>query len=159
MQCRPGCSACCQVQLTVCDVEAQLLREGLAALDLEASTRLVARLAATAPSASCLLLEEDGRCSVYGSRPLVCRTQGLPLRYPEGTVARDALFARSAGEPGELTWCPLNFIARPPAAEDVIDAARVDALLAQSNRAASESPLRRTAITELAREAVDRARR
>jgi len=157
MQCRPGCSACCQVQLTVCDVEAELLREGLAALDLEARARLGARLAALDPSAACVLLEEDGRCSVYGSRPLVCRTQGLPLRYPEGVVPREALFARSAGGEGELTWCPLNFIARPPAAEDVIDAARVDTLLALSNRGVSESPMRRTAIAVLAREAIDRA--
>ncbi len=144
------------MQLTVCDVEAELLREGLAALDLEARARLAVRLAALGTTTACVLLEEDGRCSVYGARPLVCRTQGLPLRYPEGVVAREASFARSGGAPGELTWCPLNFIARPPAREDVLDAARVDTLLALSNQAATDDPLRRTAITALAREVVGR---
>jgi Fe-S-cluster containining protein len=28
----------------------------------------------------CPALEEDGRCRIYDSRPLVCRTFGLPIR-------------------------------------------------------------------------------
>jgi len=44
-----------------------------------------------------LLLDE--RCGVYADRPLICRTQGLPLLLETG-----------AGKPA-LDVCPLNFTA------------------------------------------------
>ncbi len=41
------------------------------------------------------MLGAEGECRVYASRPYVCRTQGLPLRWAEaGTERRDI--------------CPLN---------------------------------------------------
>lgn len=162
MKCRPGCSACCGEQLTVCDVEAALLREGTAALDADALARLRARLdalgagsrTALASGSPCVFLEEDGRCAVYASRPLVCRTQGLPLRYPEGLIPPDAILSRARGTNDPLTWCPLNFTERGPGPEDVLDAERVDTMLALSNRGAGGDPERRTALLDLAREAV-----
>ena len=39
----------------------------------------------------------DDRCSIYQSRPLICRTQGLPL-----------LMEAEDGEQ-EVDFCPLNF--------------------------------------------------
>ncbi len=150
MACRSGCSACCRVQLTVCDVEAALVREGLAMLDADARTRLDARL--DAEGAACVFLEGDGRCAVYASRPLVCRTQGLPLRYPTGTLPVEATLARGRGTGEPITWCPLNFTQASPGADDVLDAARVDAMLALSNREAGGHPERRTALADLARE-------
>jgi uncharacterized protein len=159
MKCRAGCSACCGEQLTVCDVEAALVREGLAALDAAARDRLADRLEVLAPGSPCVLLEGDGRCSVYASRPLVCRTQGLPLRYPEGLIPAEAIFSRARGKTDVLTWCPLNFVEGAPAAEDVLDAERVDTMVALSNREAGGDPARRTALAELARETVTPARR
>ncbi len=140
----------------MCDVEAALLREGAAALDDAARERLSARLEALAPGAPCVFLEDDGRCAVYASRPLVCRTQGLPLRYPDGLVPVEAIFSRARGGGGAITWCPLNFTERAPSSEDVLDAARVDTMLALSNREAGGDAERRTALADLAREAVAR---
>lgn len=148
--CRAGCSACCRTQLTVCDVEAALVREGIAALDAASRARIAARGAAPDPD-RCAFLEDDGRCAIYEVRPLVCRTHGLPLRYPDGMIPAEAVLARAAGDP--VTWCPLNFTARGPAAQDVLDAARLDAMLAVSNRAAGGDPERRTALAALARQA------
>lgn len=166
MACRAGCSACCHAQLTVCDVEAELVRESLAALDDEARARLAARAEASAErnaTDACVLLEDDGRCAVYEGRPLVCRTQGLPLRYPEGVVPVEAVLARARGTGDPLTWCPLNFEGAPPSPEDVLDAERVDAMLALSNRghagATEGDSERRTALMDLAREITrDRSR-
>lgn len=45
---------------------------------------------------ACPLLVDD-RCSIYESRPLICRTQGLPL-----------LIEAEDGEQ-EVDFCPLNF--------------------------------------------------
>lgn len=47
-------------------------------------------------AAPCLFLE-GGRCFIYEARPIICRSQGLPLR------------SREIAAPDHLTWCPLNF--------------------------------------------------
>jgi Fe-S-cluster containining protein len=40
----------------------------------------------------------DALCSVYGARPVICRTQGLPLAYVD--AERETI---------EVSACPLNF--------------------------------------------------
>ena len=95
LHCRRGCSACCVDDLTVFEVEAELLRLHHAEL-----------LATGAPHAvgACAFLDQDGGCAAYEHRPYVCRTQGLPLRWIE---ARD-------GEAVELRdICPLNEAGEP----------------------------------------------
>jgi len=156
MACRAGCGACCETKLTVCDVEADVVREGLGALEPEVRRRVAARAGRSADR--CVMLEEDGRCAIYASRPLVCRTQGLALRYPDGTIPVEAVFARARGSSDALTWCPLNFTDAPPRPEDVLDAERVDAMLALSNRQAGGDPERRTSLDSLAGEAHVRGR-
>ncbi len=152
MECRAGCSACCGQQLSVCDVEAALLREGIATLDDAARERLAVRLESLVPESACVFLDLGGRCAVYASRPLVCRTQGLPLRYPNGVIPVSAVFLRQRELAAEVTWCPLNFRSSAPNAPDVLDAARVDAMLALSNRDAGGDAERRTSLSDLARE-------
>ncbi len=48
----------------------------------------------------------DDACAIYPSRPLICRTQGLPL-----------LIEAEDGEQ-EVVFCPLNFTA-PDAVDDL----------------------------------------
>jgi hypothetical protein len=98
------------------------------------------------------MLEPDGRCAVYEQRPLVCRTQGLALRYPHGVIPVSAVRERLPN--GEVTHCPLNFGERVPAASDVLDAERVDQLLGLVNlrfaQATGDDPTRRYAISAIA---------
>ncbi len=49
-------------------------------------------------AAACPLLVDD-RCAIYAARPVICRTQGLPL-----------LLEAEDGAP-EVDFCPLNFTA------------------------------------------------
>jgi hypothetical protein len=76
-------------------VEAQNIREHHAEL-----------LATGTPHAegACGFLDERGACRIYGERPYVCRTQGLPLRWIE---ERDG----SAVELRDI--CPLNEVGEP----------------------------------------------
>ena len=64
------------------------------------------------------------------------------------------MLARGRGGRDALTWCPLNFRDEPPRAEDVLDAERVDAMLALSNREAGGDPERRTSLDSLAEDAL-----
>lgn len=163
LRCRMGCSSCCHVELALCDVEADALGEVLRTLDEGTRETLRSNLAARPagePDAPCPLLERtEGRCLAYEGRPLVCRTQGLPLRYPPAFVPLETVRARAPG--GEIVWCPLNFDREAPAAADVLDAERVDAMLALVNQRATtaEDRLRRTAIRALIERAVSTADR
>lgn len=148
LACREGCSSCCRVQLEVSEVEAEAIREAVAALDDAARERLAERADGVRDGDPCVMLE-DGRCVIYDARPLVCRTQGHALSYPPDTLPPDAVRATSTA--GEITWCPLNYGERPPGPEDVLDAERVDVLLAVVNRRRAVEPLARTPLARLAR--------
>lgn len=87
------------------------MREAIALLPenvrvvLEIQAREVIEREATGEPVACPLLV-DNRCSIYESRPLICRTQGLPL-----------LLEAEDGEQ-EVDFCPLNFTA-PEALDDL----------------------------------------
>ena len=58
------------------------------------------------PRGGCAFLDAEGACRVYAERPLICRTQGLPLR---------AFFESDEGEIEEQRdICPLNLEGGPP---------------------------------------------
>ncbi len=114
--CQAGCSGCCRHHLSVFAVEAEAIREAIAALPqqvratLEEQARDVLELEAHGEPVACPMLIEN-RCAIYASRPLICRTQGLPL-----------LLEAEDGAP-EVDFCPLNFTA--PAAIDDLDEAHL----------------------------------
>jgi hypothetical protein len=161
MACRSGCDACCHTWLTVSAVEAAAARAGVERLSAEQRARLAERgrrelareQAGEAPR--CAMLSDDGRCDIYEARPLVCRTQGHALRYPSGFVPAEAVRSRSAA--GEVTHCPLNFTGRAPDGADVLDAERVDQILALVNHrhalASGGDPRERKELSVLAAEA------
>ena len=72
LQCKRGCAECCIDGVTVFEVEAERIRAE--------HPELLARGRPHAPG-SCAFLDEEGACRIYASRPYVCRTQGLPLRW------------------------------------------------------------------------------
>lgn len=74
LQCRRGCSDCCVDDLTVSVAEAARI--------VHENAELLAG-GAPGPAGGCAMLDRDGACRIYGSRPYVCRTQGLPLRWVE----------------------------------------------------------------------------
>jgi hypothetical protein len=155
MRCGRGCSACCAADLTVSPVEAEAIRRALGALD--GATRGAIRARADAPvtrpgasAADCVMLSREGACDVYPARPLVCRTQGLPLRYPRSVVPEASVMMR--GSTGDVTWCPLNFTDTPPRSASVLDAERVDQMLSLVNlRFAGDEAGARIRLRDLAR--------
>jgi uncharacterized protein len=119
ISCRPGCDACCR-HLSIFAVEAAAIREALRALPAPAAAELREAGGAATPEDPCPLLQ-DGLCRLYGARPIICRTHGLPL-----LVSRD-------GESG-VDFCPENFKAleRIPGST-VIDLERLNSILTAIN--------------------------
>ena len=91
LKCGNGCSDCCQDELTIFEVEAEVITAHYGAL-LETEE--------PHPPGKCAFLNKEGSCRIYEHRPYVCRSQGLPLRW----IDED--------EQGELAEyrdiCPLN---------------------------------------------------
>ena len=92
LRCAPGCSSCCTIS-SVLPLEATQLRQAIKQLD--GQVKMMVR--DQADEAACPLLA-DGLCVVYSSRPLICRTHGLPIAYVD--YERQAI---------EVSACPVNF--------------------------------------------------
>jgi uncharacterized protein len=91
LQCTRGCSGCCVDGITVFEIEAELIR-------LRHGELLAA--AQPHPEGGCAFLDGEGACRIYGDRPYVCRTQGLPLRWVEdGVEKRDICGLNEPGPP------------------------------------------------------------
>lgn len=82
------------VDLSVFQVEADSIREWFSGLPAGKRSQLEELWSKDKPSEACAFLVDDA-CTIYEARPLICRTQGLPLRFVEG------------GQ-GFLDICPLN---------------------------------------------------
>lgn len=78
----------CCMKFSVLPVEAALINE---------TTRKV-KLKQAGDDTNCVLLLKD-RCSIYDIRPIICRTQGLPIAYID----------EDAGSI-EVSACQLNFV-------------------------------------------------
>lgn len=113
--CARGCSSCCTAGLSVFPVEALYIKTY--AGDLHGKS-------AHEPG-KCTFLEND-RCRIYPLRPVVCRTQGMPLLY--GT---------DSNEETGLSLCELNFqgqdIRECISPDHVIDMDRINMILAAQN--------------------------
>lgn len=88
LRCAPGCSSCCR-RFSVTPLEAALIGEQINSLPkLHPSGKA---------GAHCGFLIDD-LCSIYIHRPLICRTQGLPIGYID-----------EINERIDVSVCPLNF--------------------------------------------------
>ena len=105
MKCTSGCSHCCIDGLSIFSWEAELIREWFASLEKEEAKRTIQKwknkddstftnVEGESSSPCCFLV--DDQCSIYPRRPIICRTQGMGLKWSEdGKTLRD--------------HCPLNF--------------------------------------------------
>jgi hypothetical protein len=165
LACRSGCAGCCHVELSVNAVEAAAIRDYLSQLSAADRAALRQALSAIAPPSPgapprCAMLRDDDTCAIYPARPLVCRSQGLPLLYPAEIVPEAARRGRSA-DGRALTICPLNFTNPDagPERQDILDAERVDVLLSLITRqfaaAAGTSSTVRYGLADLVKEFVE----
>jgi len=101
-KCAPGCSKCCVAGITVWRVEADHIQEYLSSLDKRVMSSSGDR---------CAFLDDEGRCSIYQARPVVCRIWGAPLLIPAGSESDWAIrdHTVSGEKEGLVISCDLNF--------------------------------------------------
>ena len=89
--CQRGCHGCCEDDLTVFPVEAEIILRHCGPLLTFDQPH---------PTGKCAFLDAQGGCRIYPWRPYVCRTQGLPLQWVEIDEDGSELDMRDI--------CPLN---------------------------------------------------
>lgn len=125
LACRAGCTMCCHGLFEISAADVTVLAEGMSRLEPSVRDHLVANarevmdrtehpdLREATPSereaffdraevVPCPALDEEGRCGVYESRPLVCRTFGLPLREGERYIGEECELNFLEAAPGDL---------------------------------------------------------
>ena len=141
MRCGMGCSSCCQSRLTVFPVEAERILNWWEELDTSTRERITtiwregSLEAEPNASSKCVFLSEDS-CSIYKARPVVCRSQGLPLK-----VSVEKQIAEDGEAHTELSLCELNFTENEslPDAREWLDLDRLNALLSIAQRQWNEN--------------------
>ncbi|SCY48892.1 YkgJ family cysteine cluster protein [Desulfoluna spongiiphila] len=83
MACRKGCSACC-LNISLFPVEAVSLRLAFDTLSEDQKALALTRAAESSDEGPCPLLDGAGACLLYGYRPVICRTHGLPILFDDG---------------------------------------------------------------------------
>lgn len=113
MECKKGCSKCCQTDISVFEIEADRVDDWFTSLDSVEQKRLLDLWQTPNQESYCTFLYND-QCTIYEARPLICRTQGLPLYVASENV---------------LDYCPLNFKDGDPPKEDWLNLERMNTLL------------------------------
>jgi len=124
MRCNTGCHHCCHTRLSVTRVEADAIRAEIATWP-EARRAQLAQNVAAAAADRCAALTPEGRCLVYASRPIVCRSHGAPIRL------------RDERSLPVVTACRENFTSRGPAAADadcILDQTTLSAMVLAVDR-------------------------
>lgn len=99
IQCRRGCIQCCVPPETLFRIEGEEILKAVAGLPAPLRECIRDRIE-RGEDLECPLLEEGG-CMIYENRPILCRTQGMPLAvHREGKVY-------------DLEYCRLNFTEVP----------------------------------------------
>ncbi len=94
LRCQPGCCQCCTIT-SVLAIEAAIIRQTAVGLAAD----VIDTISHQQQDDTCPFLV-DSLCVIYASRPLICRTHGLPIAYID--YEQEAI---------EVSVCPLNFSA------------------------------------------------
>lgn len=117
--CSEGCSSCC-TSITIFPVEAAALREAVQSLPEQEAESIRQHVADNASGERCPLLSHH-RCLLYTSRPVICRTHGLPITYTEDNQQKS-------------DCCPLNMTkTKTVSGDSVIDLDKLNSLLVAVN--------------------------
>ena len=79
LNCKKGCSQCCQDNLTMTKAEAEVIHKLFPDIGNQSPH----------PVGKCPFLGNDNACRIYPARPYICRTHGLPLKWLEDSDASD----------------------------------------------------------------------
>lgn len=128
-QCKNGCSKCCYTDISVFEVEASNIKKWFSALSLDQQEVIKSKWNEPRSEGACIFLRNES-CTIYEARPLICRTQGLALKF-------------MAHEEISIDICPLNEEMLDVMEEkEVMNLDLLNTILSQIERADSPNEIR-----------------
>ena len=82
LECKNGCSKCCFTDISVFKVESDFIRSWFNNLSDVEKDALKLNWKTSKADGACAFLRQDS-CTIYEARPVICRTQGLPLKLKQ----------------------------------------------------------------------------
>jgi Fe-S-cluster containining protein len=79
IQCRRGCSKCCSQIFRITALDAWVIGEHIKSLPLERQLELKQKAAVYKQGLPCPALGNEGECTIYETRPVICRRFGMPI--------------------------------------------------------------------------------
>lgn len=145
-QCQQGCSRCCYVDLSIFEIEAAHIRQWFHSLSSHEKQKLRAQWSSFLTEQlnfqdesvkSCVFLRQES-CTIYPARPVICRTQGLPITF--------RLESRS-----HVDVCPLNEeMLNLATSSEILNLETLNLILAQmENQDANGSSRKRVSLRSL----------
>lgn len=136
-QCKNGCSKCCYTDISVFEVEANNIRNWFLSLSPEEQINVRSNWMIPRKDGACAFLRNES-CTIYEARPLICRTQGLALKFV-------------SNEQASIDICPLNEDMLGVMEEkEVLNLDLLNTILSQIERSDSTNEMRpRTSLNSL----------
>lgn len=95
IQCRKGCSKCCSQIFHITKADGWIISEHLESLPEAERNQLKQKAKNYIQGLPCPALGEQGECTIYDVRPVICRRFGMPIYDYKN--------------PGRIYACELNF--------------------------------------------------
>ena len=134
LNCKIGCSGCCIDNLEVFGIEAEYIKR---------TQKTILEAEIPHPKGKCAFLDSNGACRIYESRPLICRTHGLPIAWKD-SQEEDGVEYRDI--------CELNIDMLPPenlASSEVLPIDYLDEKLAYLQLIADQGKLEKASLRAL----------
>jgi Fe-S-cluster containining protein len=79
IQCRKGCSKCCSQIFRITLLDAWMISRHIKSLPIEQNEQLQQKAKQYKQGDSCPALGNEGECTIYEARPVICRRFGMPI--------------------------------------------------------------------------------
>lgn len=131
LKCKNGCYQCCLVDLSIFEIEFQNIVENVRKFPKDKIELIKNNIQKTKHTEKDLLgdlqepcsLLKNGNCLIYEVRPLICRTQGLPLFFKDNNSHTDF-----------VDICPLNeSVLETMSNTDILNLDLINEILAKMN--------------------------
>lgn len=95
IQCRKGCSKCCSQIFKITAIDGWIINRHIKTLPIAEKERLKQKARNYKPGEPCPALGNEGECTIYEARPVICRRFGMPIydyKNPERIYACELNF-------------------------------------------------------------------
>lgn len=114
INCQKGCHSCCLPGISVSKIEASAIKKFIVQNPEVLEVAKTLQKENPHGGRRCKFLDSQGGCVIYSSRPIICRTHGLPVRLKEKDQVIESCchlnFTDGLGQVQQYSWINLDLL-------------------------------------------------